>query len=766
MSRPSTPDNSWDDSNDLSQHSHLPQRQQQQNQTQHPRQNQSDSEKHTLPRAQRLIRKKSILQVHWHPSVNEHQQSKRTRHILSVLAILVFFSSVTAALYHFSGCDITSGKCQRFPRDTHRKGQGFFHASPGVRLHSTSKEKNGARPPTVGESGMTVKSGTKFRDDRIKSKETHPWNMLYTDNEIRWESKGRNSGASASTSGNDRNHDEQDDGIDRNNDLYGSNQAYRTNTPSENPWESNQRGESDHDENEDENELRVDPMDEYPVFEVTQEEEGTEKDDNEKSLAYGGFEADDDSNTSTPEQAYSGIWIESTESLTEDDYLELEEDYQSMSHPGQTFVSRLEHAFQEALANKKAMMDDGQHDLEDENDNNDDNDNEKAIHTAPIYMTYLPAEGLSNQFFGMLRAIMLAKSLGRTLVLPPITSSRHNQDLHQNQPWSAFFDLPTFTYLTGVQLIEMKDLREPELDSTKTEPLECHVAFGVGSLRALDDTAKQFLEQWKFEHRTVGEFSSRPLFEVETTDFNDMVSILRSQEHERLLCLSNMNKMQVLENEDWDLYGQHMYFSPRTEQLFESLVLRLQRTLPIKKPRLAPQHDYNTRNEDNLNNIRHFFGSSAYTDRTLKTPPATSQQQREQDAASYIVIHIRRRDFIEFCQQRFQHQLQQCLPTLQDLTSRLQDLLGEHPTLRGAPVLVVTDEDRTQKLAKMQAMGWHIVNHGRLGTKTALGAFGPIILDQLLMAKARVVIGVQPSAFFQLAAYRQKSWNGRQAIAV
>ncbi|KAI9232132.1 MAG: GDP-fucose protein O-fucosyltransferase-domain-containing protein [Podila humilis] len=655
---------------------------------------------HHKPSSSSVARKKAPLQVHWHPSVNQHQQSKRTRHILSVLAVLAFFTSITFVLYHYSGCDITSGKCHRFPRH-HQKG--------GLHLQGRPKASK-LRPMILGESSVTIEEPGREQE---KTKAAHPWSLLYGDPKIEWANAGESK---------DTTNDDNDTNDHSNDHLVKS------------PSEGVQQGNRNDDVKDEDKADPIDPIDEDPVFDV-------EPEDTEERDATEEYE-DEDAESATPQQAYAGIWNE-PEALTEDDYLELEEDYQAMAQPGQTFASRLDQVSQEEMVGQTELQSSG----------------DDATPPEVKYMTYLPAEGLTNQFLGMLRAIMVAKSLGRTLVLPPITSSRHSQGKH-NQAWSSFFDLPTFAYLTGVKMIEIKDLRDPELDSTKVEPLECHVAFGVGSLRALDDTAKEFLEQWKLEFRSVSA-SSRPLFEVETSEFDDMVSLLRSEEHERLLCLTNVNKIEVPANTEWNLYGQYFYFSPRTENLFERLFLRLQRSRPVsRQPQLAPTYD-------NENNVHHDFGASLETDRTTLVPKgrARTATSTQDNTAPFIVIHIRRQDFIEYCQTRFQHQLQQCLPTAQDLVERLQEVLADRADLRGVPVYVVTDEERTQKLAEMRAMGWQIVNHARLGTTTALGPFGPPVMDQMLMAKAQVVIGVRPSAFFRVAAHRQRDWSGRQAVS-
>ncbi|KAF9578585.1 hypothetical protein BGW38_005545, partial [Lunasporangiospora selenospora] len=132
-----------------------------------------------------------------------------------------------------------------------------------------------------------------------------------------------------------------------------------------------------------------------------------------------------------------------------------------------------------------------------------------------LYVTYLPYGGLAHQFSAMLRAIWLAKALDRTLVLPPMTRTRpdysdsndpndhsptpgghrRHVDLYQ-QKWSDYLDLSTFIDLTGVKVVE---IQTPLYASSMTRPLECQVHGGVGSLRPLDFTAKEYLKQSQLE---------------------------------------------------------------------------------------------------------------------------------------------------------------------------------------------------------------------------------------------------------------------------
>lgn len=170
------------------------------------------------------------------------------------------------------------------------------------------------------------------------------------------------------------------------------------------------------------------------------------------------------------------------------------------------------------------------------------------------YFTYMPFAGISNQFYGILRAMSIARALDRTLILPPITSSSHDKS-QQNQAWSEFFDLDEFRRRTGLKVIEYQDLRDrgsfrgptgvqesgssvgaswtprwvneasagEEAKATSSADkrgggeryqhslgtgtstvdmtMPCHVTCGFGSKRDLDFTAKAFERQWGFQYK-------------------------------------------------------------------------------------------------------------------------------------------------------------------------------------------------------------------------------------------------------------------------
>lgn len=457
----------------------------------------------------------------------------------------------------------------------------------------------------------------------------------------------------------------------------------------------------------------------------------------------------------TPQEAYIDIWNEGSDILSEDDFLELEEDYHLMTKAGGSREQSLG----------------------------------RSLDPNTKYMTYLPYAGLTNQFYGMLRAIMVAKSLGRTLILPPITASSHDKS-KQNQPWSDYFDLDTFMQLTGVDVVELKDLRRADRFSA-IESLSCHITCGFGSLRPLDFTAKEFLRQWKFD-------LSMTQLEIETTEFNELVPALQSQENEQMLCITNGYKIAVPKKEEWDLYGRYFYFNPAVDRFFSAALDKLsarnhlqqqQRLYKSEQDRNQLQQEESLgldvekqqqthRNEFDqsvdTNDQAYERMTTAITTNTRRynnnnnidshNPAALSSPGVAPPPGSYISIHARRGDFIDYCQQQFPHALSSCLPTTQELASRLNDLLVSDPSLRGLPVYVSTNEDRSEELAEFQSMGWQVLEDSFLGASERLGVFGPMMMDQVFMAQAQTLIGVRTSTFSRVGVYRQEDWYGHRAV--
>ncbi|KAK3832541.1 MAG: GDP-fucose protein O-fucosyltransferase-domain-containing protein [Linnemannia elongata] len=326
------------------------------------------------------------------------------------------------------------------------------------------------------------------------------------------------------------------------------------------------------------------------------------------------------------------------------------------------------------------------------------------------YLTYLPYAGITNQFYGMLRGMEVAKALGRTLIIPPITASSHDKS-KQNQPWSTFFDLEKFSQLTGTKVIEFHQLRDVE--AVEMNQLKCGITCGFGSKRTIDFTAKGFLKQWKF-NITLDTLGADP------TKLEAITSALRPLSNDKYVCISNTYKIVFKDKSQWERFGQHLHF---TEGL-ESFV-------------------------------------SEFLDRNLVT-------QEGSEKHSYLVVHARRGDFAAYCESNCKGpRMIHCLPSTEQIAARIDTVQTQlNPKMNPdlvLPVFVATNERRPEELKKFADLGWRYLDHDEMGTVDKLGVFGPMMVDQVFMAHAQGFVGIQMSTFSRVGALRQRDWHDRTA---
>ncbi|KAG0280940.1 hypothetical protein BGZ95_007794 [Linnemannia exigua] len=326
------------------------------------------------------------------------------------------------------------------------------------------------------------------------------------------------------------------------------------------------------------------------------------------------------------------------------------------------------------------------------------------------YLTYLPYAGITNQFYGILRGMEVAKALGRTLIIPPITASSHDKS-KQNQPWSKFFDLEKFSQLTGIKVVEFHQLRDVE--AAEMNQLKCGITCGFGSARPIDFTAKGFLRQWKL-NVTLESLGADP------TKLEAITSSLQPHNSDKYLCISNTYKIVVKDKSEWERFGQHLHFTEELESFVEDFLDR-----NVLKQEGSQQHPY-------------------------------------------LAIHARRGDFAKYCSSKFTgSRMSHCLPSTEQLAARIDAVQTQlNPKMdldQVLPVFVATNERRPEELKKFADLGWRYLNHEEMGTAEKLGVFGPMMVDQVFMAHAQGFVGIEMSTFSRVGALRQRDWHGRSA---
>ncbi|KAF9963592.1 hypothetical protein BGZ70_007317 [Mortierella alpina] len=335
------------------------------------------------------------------------------------------------------------------------------------------------------------------------------------------------------------------------------------------------------------------------------------------------------------------------------------------------------------------------------------------------YLTYLPYAGITNQFYGMLRGMEVAKALGRTLIIPPITASSHDKS-KQNQPWSKFLDLSKFAELTGTKVVEFHELRDSEL--AEVNELKCGITCGFGSKRTIDFTAKGFLKQWKFN------VSLEPL-RIDANKLDTITSLLRPRSQDKYLCISNTYKISVKDKSEWERFGQYLHFTEELESFVQEFL------------------------DQNLVKPTSVIDSKTNTEIT-----PTHQ---------YLAIHARRGDFAAYCESNFKGpRMVHCLPSTEQFAERIDVVQSRlNPTMdpeQVLPVFVATNERRPEELKKFADLGWRYLDHDEMGTADKLGVFGPMMVDQVFMAHAQALVGIQMSTFSRVGALRQRDWHGRK----
>ncbi|KAI8596916.1 GDP-fucose protein O-fucosyltransferase [Dissophora ornata] len=319
----------------------------------------------------------------------------------------------------------------------------------------------------------------------------------------------------------------------------------------------------------------------------------------------------------------------------------------------------------------------------------------------------------------MLRGMEVAKALGRTLIIPPITASSHDKS-KQNQPWSKFLDLDRFQELTGAKVIEFHKLRDAEL--AEFNQLDCKITCGFGSKRTIDFTAKGFLKQWKFN------VTLSPL-QVDATKIEAITKTLAPYRRDKFICISNTYKVYVKDKSEWDRFGQHLHFTEELEDFVQGFL---------------DQH-------------------------LMKPEPIYDPKSRQEivPTQKYIAIHVRRGDFAQYCQSNFAGpKLVHCFPTTDEIAQRIDKIQSkQNPSgslTEIMPVFVATNERRPEELKKFADLGWMYLDHDQMGTAETMGVFGPMMVDQVLMAHAQALVGIQMSTFSRVGALRQRDWHKRQ----
>lgn len=385
------------------------------------------------------------------------------------------------------------------------------------------------------------------------------------------------------------------------------------------------------------------------------------------------------------------------------------------------------------------------------------------------YLAYLPFEGISNQFFAFQNAALLAKRLNRTLVVPPITSNRHDR-LGTNQPWSHYMDLEHMASHSGIKMVEWHTIKPidraarqiietgnrtnfPPAWRAMAEPFPCQVVRNFGHEHFVnpeeDSIGGDFAYQYMLDLKPI----PIPGFKLDS-NVNYAGDIIDSNQHSNstVVCLTFTFTAQFERGKNrWDIAfseaGHYARFLPRFASYVEDLISYRFGLLDGVHPH--PPLD---------------LGSSILD----VGEQSETFLERKPESRDYIAIHLRRGDIEVKCLNSTKHD---CIVPTSVYKQHVDAILAQLPEGTERPnVVLVSDTKNEEEKQLIDSYGWyrldHNVDQNLLDASQVLGPFSAAIIDSAVLTGrgAKWVIGSRRSTMSWLAAMRISSWFNQTII--
>ncbi|KAF9909323.1 hypothetical protein EC991_008834 [Linnemannia zychae] len=435
----------------------------------------------------------------------------------------------------------------------------------------------------------------------------------------------------------------------------------------------------------------------------------------------------------------------------------------------------------------------------------------------------MPFAGITNQFIALQGAAFVARRLNRTLIIPPIISNTHDRE-NTHQPWSTFFDLPRFTELTGVPVLEWSDVRP--LDPLQyqlgvdhaarygkgpraqewaevAQNITCQIVYGYGAPDLdINISARYFM--WHFLMRP--QFVRPPPKKPDTPVY-DRTKIARDNVHEDDLVVMDDLLARYSDYEDptpaenggqpsilfmadlfnikdpfhddrfWLEAGRFFHFLPEVIDYAKRIVLDetksdvVQDTLDNfiqQAPGVEIADDGLEQQEQQQQELDGVEEEYASTSDDQLTRPSTQDatQTATFSRTPYIAIHMRRGDIWKKCSSVNRAVCIIPFDLYEEAVHRARQAAlqsGFHSS-HNLPVIVTTDSESEEDFQKIRDLGWHRLDHSVYGTTERWGFFGPAVIDAVVLAHSEVFVGSGKSTMTRVAALRQRAWWGRTAL--
>ncbi|KAF9356803.1 hypothetical protein BGX26_004717 [Mortierella sp. AD094] len=421
------------------------------------------------------------------------------------------------------------------------------------------------------------------------------------------------------------------------------------------------------------------------------------------------------------------------------------------------------------------------------------------------YLSYLPHAGLSNQVISLHAAGLAAQELNRTLILPPIMSNVHDHD-NTHQRWSRYFNLPRFTYLTGVPIVEWDQVRpltpaqrkagrdqatlgnsqgdflETDEWARVAENLTCQIIWGYGT-PPLEINHSSWNFVWHFLFRPVlkkppppvpgmpdlslAMVTGNPEAPDELVAMDDIVARYRDNE-EQMLVLSHTFKIVDPNHKGhriWDEIGANLHFIP---QLMDYTTSLLNEEL---------QHDQGTEvllnddpeekevlpKDEGIEPIVPTNKNPNATDSGDLSNPGVFNITAPATRIPYIALHLRRDDIGNKCTKETMSRCIVPMELYEDAVGRARASAAARGLHSRLPVVVTTDTTSQDDIQRMEQLGWHRIDHSKYKTTQLWGAFGGVMVDAAILALADEFVGSPVSSMTRITARRRTAWYHRAA---
>ncbi|KAF7314947.1 hypothetical protein MIND_00008700 [Mycena indigotica] len=366
------------------------------------------------------------------------------------------------------------------------------------------------------------------------------------------------------------------------------------------------------------------------------------------------------------------------------------------------------------------------------------------------YITTWHGNGFTNDIMSYINLLYLAKATQRVAIMDSFFPAPQHVGktfaaaavTPTNLPFKDVFDLPRFTELSGVQVVQWADVKNASSDEAELDSLGCwnldqanvnnkgpHVKKTPEQLK-IDISysiapywVKQYPEQPGNEHVRLSQLvalsfprtyrksiqSQKPvkssILQLEVTPDDHLMCF----DYLFTTCENSAHDIWMDYSSTWRQIGQYLHFHPKIERLAQEY---LRKILDVAVG---------------------------------------------EDIPPYIAVHVRHGDFEDWCNGLSREDCFAPLSTYRHRVQQLQARLLEEKGVSVEHVVMTSDEVSEEWWAEVASYGWARPDHTT--TKDEHGPWYTVLIDNAIQGLGHGVVGTKFSTVSSIAAKRVESWN-------